>query len=120
MPENPDFEQIAGALLNAINWTAEGPGCFVQNARAIRVVLRQIWNARGAADITAIDAAFDSTRDAEAQRLLIEMAKDWTDPAVVRDAPDRVPVVIEQLIAEISRPRGLTVALSRAIGSLDR
>jgi hypothetical protein len=30
--------------------------------------------------------------------LVLTMARDWTDPAVVRDAPDRVPPVIHQLI----------------------
>lgn len=33
--------------------------------------------------------------------LVIAMAKDWTDPVVVRDAPDRVPHVIERLIEAI-------------------
>ena len=30
--------------------------------------------------------------------VVLAMAKDWTDPVVVRDAPSRVPHVIEQLI----------------------
>lgn len=46
----------------------------------------------------------------EHQRLLIAMAKDWTDVAVVRDAPERVPHVIEQLIAEIERLAALPAA----------
>lgn len=37
--------------------------------------------------------------------LLIEMAKDWTDPSVVRDAPERVPHVIAQLIEAIEELR---------------
>lgn len=32
---------------------------------------------------------------------LIAMARDWMDPVVVRDAPERVPFVIEQLIAAL-------------------
>lgn len=33
--------------------------------------------------------------------LVVAMARDWTDPAVVRDAPARVPHVIEQLLDHI-------------------
>jgi hypothetical protein len=33
--------------------------------------------------------------------LLLQMARDWTDPVVVRDAPERVSHVIEQLIEAI-------------------
>jgi hypothetical protein len=39
--------------------------------------------------------------------LLIAMAKDWTDSAVVRDAPERVPHVIAQLIEAIEGLRAL-------------
>lgn len=34
---------------------------------------------------------------------VIAMAKDWTDPSVVRDAPERVPHVIHQLIDHCER-----------------
>jgi hypothetical protein len=44
------------------------------------------------------------TREQDIDRLLT-MARDWTDVAVVRDAPARVPHVVEQLIAEIERLR---------------
>lgn len=33
--------------------------------------------------------------------LFIEMARDWTDPVVVRDSPERAANVIEQLIAAL-------------------
>jgi hypothetical protein len=39
----------------------------------------------------------------EQQALLLAMARDWMSAVVVRDAPDRVPHVIEQLIAEIAQ-----------------
>jgi hypothetical protein len=37
--------------------------------------------------------------------LLIAMARDWTNPAVVRDAPERAANVIEQLIEALAAPR---------------
>lgn len=43
------------------------------------------------------------TPDATERGQLLAMARDWLDPAVVRDAPERVPHVIAQLIAEIEK-----------------
>jgi hypothetical protein len=36
--------------------------------------------------------------------LLLAMARDWTDPVVVRDAPDRAADVIAQLIGALQSP----------------
>lgn len=43
-------------------------------------------------------------------RLVIAMAKDWTDPVVVRDAPERVPFVIEQLIYQLEQAQAIMLA----------
>jgi hypothetical protein len=53
MPESPDFDQIARQLVEAHSAAA-------QNERDIALdiaeQLRLVWNARGAADITLIEA----------------------------------------------------------------
>ena len=49
----PDFDQLALDLLMVLHSppaSSDGP--------VIREKLRQVWNARGAADITAVDAKF--------------------------------------------------------------
>jgi hypothetical protein len=51
MPETPDFEQIARDVVAAVDGQT--------GRRPIVDALRQVWNARGAADVTAL---FD-TRD---------------------------------------------------------
>lgn len=52
MPETPDFDQIAHGLKNFID---DHPRLSEQNVRAIAEQLRQVWNARGAADITTVE-----------------------------------------------------------------
>jgi hypothetical protein len=54
MPETPDFDQIALDLYN------DGDGC---NLPYIAEQLRFVWNARGAADLDAIDSAVAYTKD---------------------------------------------------------
>jgi hypothetical protein len=54
MPQPPDFNRIARKLIECFDPMAEP---FVEDARpAIAEQLRQIWNARGAADEEAVFA----------------------------------------------------------------
>jgi hypothetical protein len=43
------------------------------------------------------------SREAIERGALLAMAKDWTDPVVARDAPERAADVVAQLIADITR-----------------
>jgi hypothetical protein len=52
MPETPDFDQIARQLGEQAGLTGQGAV-----TSEIAEVLRQVWNARGAADITKLDEA---------------------------------------------------------------
>jgi len=54
MPETPDFDHIATSLLRAIE-KAGGSDRPVASTRAIADQLRQVWNARGAADIAKVE-----------------------------------------------------------------
>jgi len=51
MPEPPDFDAIARSLLRDI----QDDACHGDSPRAVAHELRCIWNARGAADLAAID-----------------------------------------------------------------
>ena len=67
MPEPPDFDQIALGIVTAVEarfWTQRvGPtSCTDGQSKArsqVEVVdlLRQVWNARGAADLDAMETA---------------------------------------------------------------
>jgi len=52
MPETPDFDQIALALMAFVN---DHPRLSDQNMRAVAEQLRLVWNARGAADVTKLE-----------------------------------------------------------------
>jgi hypothetical protein len=64
MPEKPDFNKIARVVaeVHANQWDEDGDGNqhrFVSEdslAEDIAEQLRKVWNARGAADVQAIDA----------------------------------------------------------------
>ncbi len=63
MPESPDFEQIAQALVEELGT----PAIYdVQHVRRIVEQLRQVWNARGAADLKEFDAAIATQLQADA------------------------------------------------------
>ncbi len=59
MPESPNFEQIARQVSDQTGvdrleeWDADDPDRVV---KAIAEQLRQVWNARGAADLAKIEA----------------------------------------------------------------
>ncbi len=53
MPETPDFEKMAHAI--AMSVPAVTGAAFVLHRTHIAEQLRLVWNARGAADIIAID-----------------------------------------------------------------
>jgi len=54
MPEPPDFDQIARRLIATTTGVIE---------REVVEQLRQVWNARGAADLEALDATIPFTKD---------------------------------------------------------
>jgi hypothetical protein len=55
MPEIPDFDQMAERLVDRI-WSAAAAHPEIAAPPDVVEVLRQVWNARGAADMDAIDA----------------------------------------------------------------
>lgn len=55
--------------------------------------------------VEAVNRQRNASAQEEEVEVLLAMARDWTNPVVVRDAPERVPHVIEQLIAAIERLR---------------
>lgn len=55
MPETPDFRQMARDL----TWTEDYGASPIG---AIEEQLRLVWNARGAADIAKLEAAFDGVQ----------------------------------------------------------
>jgi hypothetical protein len=61
MPETPDFDQIARRLLvlDRENRIGDALDTF---ATEIAEELRQVWNARGAADIAKLEGAFEQTQ----------------------------------------------------------
>lgn len=57
MPETPDFDQIARSIFRDVDGSeADVVGADVEIA-AIAEQLRQVWNARGAADIDKVTTA---------------------------------------------------------------
>jgi hypothetical protein len=61
MPETPDFERIAQKIL----YDSDGePG-----GSRIAEQLRQVWNARGAADVDAVDAVAHTNYEAVANAI---------------------------------------------------
>jgi hypothetical protein len=55
--------------------------------------------------------------------LLLAMARDWTDPVVVRDSPDRAADVIAQLIGALQTPdphAGLIAEIEDAASSCEK
>jgi hypothetical protein len=62
MPDSPDFEQMARTFLDGIDeaFTRADADKLV---RVTAEQLRQVWNARGAADLQAIDAGAPYSRD---------------------------------------------------------
>ena len=66
MSESPDFEQIALSLAKKTSYyddAEEVPGFTAGVLVAIEEQLRQVWNARGAADAEAVEAALDFKGD---------------------------------------------------------
>ena len=67
MPETPDFDQIALTLVQALVDRAEEdlirPGSQRQARIQVNIAeqLRQVWNARGAADLALIENSFPGT-----------------------------------------------------------
>ena len=55
MSETPDFERIAAHLVDVINDDLYG----VEMRSALVEALRQVWNARGAADIELAEQHYD-------------------------------------------------------------
>lgn len=62
MPEPPDFAQIARRLDNEIRALIPSQESD-QSVDHIAEQLRQVWNARGAADITQIEAAYEAASE---------------------------------------------------------
>jgi hypothetical protein len=57
MPETPDFDAIARALLNL---AATNGSIVSTTSEALIAELRLVWNARGAADLVKIEAELSS------------------------------------------------------------
>ena len=67
MPESPDFDQIARTLVEAqINAHHYEPIGILAMVVTIAEQLRQVWNARGAADRATIEGALSSQMGATA------------------------------------------------------
>ncbi len=84
MTESPDFAQIAREILTADDnpWTTVGRQKDLRLVPDIAEQLRQIWNARGAADVDAINAAIQhSLTDGDAvpssRRTLENAIREW-------------------------------------------
>lgn len=58
MPESPDFEKLAEQLVDRI-WRAAAATPGIAAPEVVVDALRLVWNARGAADVQAIDAVGD-------------------------------------------------------------
>jgi cyanophycinase-like exopeptidase len=58
MPEPPDFEQIAREPVEELRkyFMDDGPDREARQNELLGQVLRQVWNARGAADIATLEA----------------------------------------------------------------
>ena len=69
MPESPDFDRIADVCLARV-YEVRHKGLIAEHSVVVEQ-LRQVWNARGAADITAIVDVLDGTQgvDSFAQAL---------------------------------------------------
>lgn len=52
MPEIPDFDQLARRLIDGSDWSIIDS----EHICAIAEQLRQVWNARGAADLSMLEA----------------------------------------------------------------
>lgn len=72
MPEPPDFEQLARHIDQLRSELEDAPDrdASAELVSAVAAQLRQVWNARGAADIEALDAETWTRRDAETLRKL--------------------------------------------------
>jgi len=69
MPEPPDFDQIAREILLDCPLEVGVPETVVEWARnAVIERLREVWNARGAADIEAVKGADIAHKDPLDQR----------------------------------------------------
>jgi hypothetical protein len=53
MPEFPNFDQIARQIIHTVQMAIEGAGRHPEPVIAEQ--LRQVWNARGAADLDALE-----------------------------------------------------------------
>ncbi len=75
MPESPDFDRIARQLDVDLADTPAGLGDRFLAARldVIKATLRQVWNARGAADIATI-AALDIVEHGDAYVRILDRA----------------------------------------------
>lgn len=70
MAESPDFEQLVRTALERWNIDpADGPQ-WARMLEDLAEQLRQVWNARGAADLDAIDAAVGAGVDTRIARAL--------------------------------------------------
>jgi hypothetical protein len=56
MPEPPDFDQIARKILHP--WDDPTDPLWMPSLQMAAEELRQIWNARGAADLAAVESPF--------------------------------------------------------------
>ena len=63
MPEIPDFDALAGQLVALGLRVTDGHGGLVEGPVAVAYVVekfRQIWNARGAADLAVVDQSLSA------------------------------------------------------------
>jgi hypothetical protein len=61
MPQIPDFDEIALRILLTVDHVVSSPGSTPGSVtNAIAEDLRLVWNARGVADIGAIETAYDA------------------------------------------------------------
>jgi len=84
MPESPDFDQIARATISNAGEQAQVDGMFVESAEfegrlvaAVAQRLRQVWNARGAADLNSMEAIIQKlgdTMDPDNARVFVDDA----------------------------------------------
>ena len=66
MPESPDFEKIAALVLDPLVLAVDRqhaelpPGQYGAVKQSIAEQLRQVWNARGAADLEQVDTTLST------------------------------------------------------------
>lgn len=73
MADSPDFDRVAYEILSA-SIAARVEGSLINTGDIARIAaqLRQIWNARGAADIARLEAELTSMKDTTAGHRMVK------------------------------------------------